>query len=270
MVAPAQIKNSFTSIGEVDAGITASSLTLKLSLNNHALRYFVFSETHQQIIFFGDYTLHHINTNQELAERIEKILQKDEILQLRFGKVLIGLDEKYSLVPIQFSFLVNRNGKLSQKCGDTEIVFANPEQTTELLKRTFPSAQVMHLNSTYFHKLNSCLSDTTDKLFVNVSSTHLDVIRYGAQMSLLLMNRYPYQAANDFIYYVLLACEELRVNREKTELVLLGEVDIQSKVYDLCYRYFRSISFVQKPEAINFSKAFDMFPKHLHFNLYNL
>lgn len=269
-VAPAQIKNSFTSIGEVDAGIAASSLTLKLTVNNSALRYFVLSDAHRQIIFFGDYTLHHISSFDELAERIEKIVQKDEVLQLHFGKLLFGSDEKYSVVPEQFSFMVNRTSKFSQKCGGTEIVFENQEQITSLLSKAFPSAELLHLNSTYFHALSSYLIETTDKLFVNVSTTHLDVIRFGADKNLQLMNRYQYHAAADFIYFVLLACEELRIDREKTELVLLGEVDIQSKVYDLCYRYFRNISFVQKPDEINFSKAFDMFPKHLHYNLYNL
>lgn len=269
-MAPAQLKNSFTGIGEVDAGIAASSLVLKLTVNQHALRYFVLSETHQQVIFFGDYTLHHINNATELAERIEKIVEKDEVLQLSFRKIIIGLDEKYSLVPEPFSFMINRSNHLTQKCGDTEIVFESPEQLTIVLEKKFPAAELIHLNSAYFHTLSHYLTDATEKLFVNVSAVHLDIVRFGTDKNLQLMNRYQYRAASDFIYFVLLACEELKIDREKTELVLLGEVDIQSKIYDLCYRYFRQINFVQKPEALNFSKAFDMFPKHLHFNLYNL
>ena len=105
---------------------------------------------------------------------------------------------------------------------------------------------------------------------MNVSQSYLDIVRFDGEKKLKLMNRYDYQAATDFIYFLLLCAEELKIDRESTELVLIGEVDIQSKIYDLCHRYFRNISFIAKPEAVNFTKAFDAFPKHLHFNLYNL
>ena len=269
-MAPAQVKNSFSSIGEVEASISPSALVLKLSVTNTAVRYFVFSQTHQQIIFYGDYTLHHIGSTTELAQRIEKIFEKDEILQLPFSKVLIGFDEKYSLVPNEFSFMVNREEQLTQKCGDAEIVFESSEQLLRTLKKLFTGAEILHLNSTYVNSLPEYLSSTTEKVFVNVSQSHLDIIRFDSNFKLQLMNRYEYEAAVDFIYFLLLCCEELKIDREKTELILIGEVDIQSKIYDLCYRYFRHIDFIQKPEAINFTKAFDIFSKHFHFNLYNL
>lgn len=262
----AQVKNSFSSIGEVEASVSPSALLLKISVTNNALRYFVLSQTHQQIIFFGDYTLHHVANATELAQRIEKIFKKDEILQLQFSKILIGLDEKYSLVPTEFSFMINRNDQLTQQCLGTEIAYESSEQLVQTLKNLFVNAELLHLNSTYF----KYLTNTAGKLFVNVSASHLDIIRFDSDEKLKLMNRYDYQAATDFIYFLLLCAEELKIDREEIELVLLGEVDVQSRIYDLCYRYFRNISFIQKPEAMNFTKAFDAFPKHLHFNLYNL
>ena len=108
------------------------------------------------------------------------------------------------------------------------------------------------------------------KIFANIEQYHFDVLAFSENSTLQLMNRYEFKTQTDFIYFLLLACEKLNIDREKTELVLCGEVDIQSKVYDVCYRYFRFISFVRKPERMNFSKAFDIYPKHLHFNLYNL
>jgi hypothetical protein len=269
-VAPAQVKNSFSSVGEIDASISPSTLVLKLSVTNTALRYFVLSETHHQVIFFGDYTLHNINSAPELVLRLEKIFEKDEILQLPFSKIWIGMDEKYSLVPNEFSFMINRTEQLTQPCSGAEIVFESPDRLVETLKRLFPLAELLHLNSTYLNMLPAYLSSTDLKLFVNVSRNYLDIIYFDAEKNLKLMNRYDYQAATDFIYFVLLCCEELKLDRETIELRLMGEVDIQSKIYDLCHRYFRNIAFIQKPDAINFTRAFEVFPKHLHFNLYNL
>ena len=126
-MAPAQVKNSFSSIGEIESSISPSTLMLKLSVTGSSLRYFVLSQTHHQIIFYGDYTLHHVGNASELAQRIEKIVEKDEVLQLHFSKIEIGLDEKYSLVPTEFSFMINRNDQLTQQCLGTEIVFESSD-----------------------------------------------------------------------------------------------------------------------------------------------
>lgn len=269
-MALAQVKNSFSSIGEVDASVSPSALMLKVSVTNNSLRYFVLSQTHQQIIFFGDYTLHHVGNAIELAQRIEKIFEKDEILQLSFSKILIGLDENYSLVPNEFSFMINRTEQLTQQCTGAEIVFESSDTLVQTLRKLFSNAELLHLNSTYLHLLPDYLSDSTERFFVNVSQSYLDIIRFDNENKLKLMNRYDYQSATDFAYFLLLCAGELKIDRENTELVLIGEVEVQSKIYDLCYRYFRNISFITKPEAVNFTKAFDAFPKHLHFNLYNL
>ena len=266
----AQIKNSFSSIGEVDASFSPATLSLKLSINQHSVRYFVVSQTHQQVIFLGDYSLHHVTNSSELAVALEKILEKDEILKLPFAKILIGLDGKYSLVPGELSHIVKTENELVSRGSETDIVFESPALVLQVLKRFFEQSELLHLNATYFNLLPEYFDASKEKIFVNVSKGYLDIIRFNSENKLQLMNRYEYQTASDFIYFVLLCCDELKVDREQTELVLLGEVDIQSKIYDMCYHYFYSITFIQKPDGIYFSKSFESFPKHLHFNLYNL
>jgi hypothetical protein len=269
-VSSAQIKNSFTSLGELDASLSPSALILKLSATRESLRYFVISDTHQKVIFFGDYTLHHITTPAALAAAVEKIFEKDEVLQLSFAKVLIGIDEKYSLVPKDLSNQLSNEADMVTSYKDSDIIFQSPVEVVQVLKRLFRNAELIHLNSTYFHTLPHYLEDSTEKLFINVSRKHFDAVYFSDKKYLQLMNRYDYRTATDFIYFVLLCCDELKIDRDATELVLIGELDIQSKIYELCYRYFRNIRFIQKAAGLHFSRAFEVYPKHLHFNLYNL
>jgi hypothetical protein len=138
------------------------------------------------------------------------------------------------------------------------------------LKAFFPKAKTAHLCSSYLEQLPAYLNENADKLFVNVHQTHFDVIRFKKGNSLLMMNRYNYKTETDLIYFLLLCCEELNINREVTELVLMGEVKKPSKIYDICYRYFLNIEFIQSPEGFTFSKDFKDYPPHLHFNLYTL
>lgn len=266
----AQIKSAFSSIGEVDASLLPASLSLKLSVTPSSLRYFVLSQTHQQVIFFGNYTLHHVNQAQELAYRLEKIFEKDEVLQLKFGQVLLGMDTPYSLIPSEMAFMFSDGQKQAQKLDaiGADLVFERNDLLQQTAHRLFGNVQTVHVVSTFIKQLPP--QDFSNRLIVHVSSNHLDVLRWNAEGSIDLLNRYEYQTATDFIYYVLLACNDLKIDRETTELFLSGEVDIQSKIYDMCYRYFRNLSFLQKPENLHFSKAFDIMPKHLNYHLYNL
>ncbi|MBP6731978.1 MAG: DUF3822 family protein [Chitinophagales bacterium] len=269
-MAPVQVKNSFSSIGAIDAGIPPTSLQLRLSITQTSVRYFVLSQTHQQVIFFGDYILHHVSNPEELVQRFERIVEKDEVLQLPFNKVLVGFNDKYTLVPAELLFLMNPNGQLTQRCDDTEIVFDNPIGLTASVNRAFSSATFTHLSSSLFSIQQIYRGQGNEQLFVNVGVNFFDIVVFSADGRLKLMNRYEYQTASDFIYFLLLCCEELKIDRDEVELVLLGEVNLQSKIYELCYRYFKTINFLVLSDGVQFSKAFDSFPKHLHFNLYNL
>lgn len=267
------IKNTFASVGEVDASIPPSSFILKLSLTQRSVRYFIQSATHGQIIYFGDHTLHHVENDAALMQRLDRIFEKDEALQLSFGETFIGVNPDYTLIPSGFHFPddtlpgISINQKIDS--AGMDIVFNLDATLFYKLKSLFGKCNIGHINSSLLNSIPAYL-DETEKFFINIEAEQFDVIRFNTAGQLQLMNRYRYQTETDFAYFLLLCCEELKIDREQTELVLTGEVDVQSKIYDMCYRYFRKISFIQPPGAISFSKAFETFPKHHHFNLYTL
>lgn len=266
-----KLKNSFSSIGEIDNTVLPSTLQLKITFSKNHLRYFVVSNTHARVLYFGDYTLHHVTDNEQLAERLQKIYEKDEVLQLPFAEVLIGLNTAYSLLPLDFSFMKKENDLL-QSCvaANTNIAFETEEEVLAVFPKLFKRSKVIHLNSTLLHLLPNYLNDNPEKVFVNVQPYQLDVILFRPDRSLVMMNRFDYKTETDFIYFLLLCCDELKVNRETTELVLMGEVSENSKIYDVCYRYFKIIQFIKPASEISFAKEFTNFDRHRYFTLYNL
>lgn len=266
----AQLKNAFSAIGELDASIQPSSLQLKINIDFSGIRYFVYAKTHQQIVFFGQYTLHHVASEAELGERTQRIVEKDDVLQLNFVEVFIGVDTPYSLLPAELSFMKDAESHADACVHGTMLLMHSP---APLLERTlhslFHNTTLIHLNASLVRYL-AALERSDAPIYVQVSANHLDVIYFKPDGTLQIMNRYAYKNASDFIYFVLLVAEEIGFERETNPLVLVGKIDIQSKVYDLCYRYFRHIEFIEKPEHIQFTKAFDLYPKHLHFTLYTL
>ncbi|MCS6935543.1 MAG: DUF3822 family protein [Chitinophagales bacterium] len=267
----AQLKNTFTAIGEVDAAIAPSTLALYFTTNHRQLVYFVISTTHRMVLFLGKYALHHIYSDEDWCSTLRQVFEKDELLRLKYHKTVFAADTFYELVPDEFLYLVERTNVHVETYAPMRLSIISKRNTLleETLLSFFPRMEYRHINYSLLQRLPACLDDTTHKLFVQVSDAYFDVLFFDEHKVVRFMNRYTYRADTDFIYFLLLCAEELKFDRENSELVLIGEVDIQSRIYDLCYRYFRHITFIQKPESIHFSKAFDMFPKHLHFSLYN-
>ena len=269
----AQIKNAFISIGEIDATIPPASLLLKVGISVQCIRYFVQSVTHNQIIYYGEHTLHHVETTVELCQRLERIFEKDEVLQLSFSKTMVGLDGPYTLVPSAFASQQHvASPQLSQPIPSLRLtmMFNADEILAGSIISLFRNPQIVHINSSLLSCFAGSVEKGQQKIFANIEQYHFDVLAFNEHGGLQIMNRYEFKTQNDFIYFLLLCCKQLNLDHEHTELVLSGEVDIQSKVYDACYRYFRFISFMRKPENVHFSKALETYPKHLHFNLYNL
>lgn len=269
-MAVALIRNSFTHIGEVDASVLPSTLTLKLCVQKDAVRYFVVSQTHGKVLFHGDYTLHHVQTNTELAERLERIFEKDEVLQLPFGEVRIAVNANYTVTPPHLSAMLLQKEQLAQHCGKIDLVFHVPLEIQNTALKVFRHSVLYHVNGPLYTGLLGEAIKSSAQIFVNVAKEHLDIVRFNPSGELLMMNRYNYKAASDFIYFLLLCCDEFNINREETTLVLIGEISSESAIYSMCDRYFQTIRFIEPPETVCFTNAFADYPKHVHYNLYNL
>ncbi len=271
MINAPTLNNSFSSFGEIDPAVHYSDMLLKISANKNSLRYFVQSKAFGQVIFYGSYILHHISTSTELVSQLEKIFDKDEILQLPFGKVVYGSNTDYSVVPS----IMKSDGSGQFHYDETNslslaIQHVSEPEVEELLRLRFNNIEFRHLNSAFLNAIPDSENGIENKLFINVASEFMDVIKFKSNSVLQLMNRYEFKAVQDFIYFELLVSNELKLDRDTIELVLIGEVSADSKIYDMCFRYFRNISFINHPDNIRFSKTFSDFPKHLHYNLYNL
>lgn len=70
---------------------------------------------------------------------------------------------------------------------------------------------------------------------------------------LLLFNTFEYRAKEDFLYYLLFAAEQLRLNPETFALHLLGNVEEQSDFYAIAYKYVRYVSMLDMRELSDFN-----------------
>jgi len=83
------------------------------------------------------------------------------------------------------------------------------------------------------------------------------------QGQLKLFNSFNYTTPEDFIYYILYACQHLQLDPETLQLHLLGEIVKDSALFEYTYKYIRNVHFGQRPVEVKIDAAFKM-PSHFY------
>ncbi len=86
---------------------------------------------------------------------------------------------------------------------------------------------------------------------------------------LIFYNTFRHHSAEDFMYYLLFACEQLQLNPENIELVLLGEVERNSALYNVAQKYIRNLKFGERKVDADFSYQLQALPKHSYFTVFS-
>ena len=89
------------------------------------------------------------------------------------------------------------------------------------------------------------------------------------EKKLIFANIFSYQTSEDFLYFTLFVCEQLKLNPENLDLLLLGEVEKNSAIYSILTKYVRNIKFGKRPEMFDYSYVFDGIASHFYFNLFS-
>jgi hypothetical protein len=139
------------------------------------------------------------------------------------------------------------------------------------LKQLFPSGRILHDTSSLIEELfvKNKNKDSGNTIYVNVQPAHFEVLIFQNN-NLFFFNSFQYKTAEDFIYYILFVAEQMKRNPETLELVLLGEIERPSAIFDLLFKYVRNIKFCNHNDTFTYSYVFNEMPDHFYYNLLNL
>lgn len=106
------------------------------------------------------------------------------------------------------------------------------------------------------------------KMYVNVSSTRFEII-VVEKGTLLLYNTFEYSTKEDFIYYILFTSEQLGLNPEHFELVFTGNINAESELYTITFKYVRFVSFLKRLDPFKIVHSEQSYNEHADFALIN-
>lgn len=148
-------------------------------------------------------------------------------------------------------------------------VFALPQETEQLYRKTFPGIKIMHCAMPLLESiLTNTKNESSEKAYINIraKSFELVVARGG---TLLYYNTFSYTTNEDVIYYLLFTFEQLKLNPENISLQLLGEIEKNDGVYPIIHKYVRNVSFMQRNARFDYSYRFSELPEHAFYSLFS-
>ena len=125
----------------------------------------------------------------------------------------------------------------------------------------FGEFEYKHHATVLIDKLISHTKNNASKqFFVNVSKHHIDIVVIE-NSKLLFYNTFSYATKEDFIYYLLFTAEQLQLNPEELLVQFIGEIKLDSELYNIAYQYIRNVDFIdietpffdEHPEILNHS-----------------
>jgi hypothetical protein len=84
----------------------------------------------------------------------------------------------------------------------------------------------------------------------------------------MLYNSFSLNSIEDFPYFILFTFEQLQLDRDINKIVLLGNIDDQSDLYKLIYKYVRNVEFLEYDFKYQ-SEILNTIPKHQNFIVLN-
>jgi len=120
--------------------------------------------------------------------------------------------------------LIHINNFLFEKFGSYEYKHSSTVLIESLLKETHNS------DATHF--------------YVNVENDIFQILILKNK-KVTFFNTFGFKTREDFIYYILFVIEQLQMNPEEIKLTFLGDIDKESELYEIAYKYIKNINFFQ-------------------------
>jgi hypothetical protein len=222
---------------------------------------------------------------EQLLKNVEELFGKEKALQKRYGSVNIShVNQLSTLVPkplfdeerlrdyLKFSSKTYTNDYLvydeleNHDMVNVYIPFVN---VNNFFLQCFGSFEYKHSSTIFVNTLlNTFKFSEHPHMFAHIGENQFEIMVI-ANEKLKFYNSFTYQTKEDFIYYILFTAEQLELNPENFELVLAGNIDMESDFYKIAYSYVRKVSLLENRSQLKFSSNIKEETKRRYFTLLN-
>ncbi|HLG03583.1 MAG TPA: DUF3822 family protein [Bacteroidia bacterium] len=257
---------------------------LVLQAGDSRLTLAVLDNLSNDFLAFEQYVFRKADNDPLLAEQLQNVIAGHEWLTNGFKRVdALVVSERFTLVPaalfdsqhakdyLAFNQPLDTNDAVlvdMLRNAEARNIYAIDASLEKMLKKISPAVRIRHHLSPLIERTLSVTKNKEGRrVFAHVRQGNFDLV-ISESGNLLLANTYKYQTSEDFIYFLLYATEQLKMNPETMELEIAGEVAEDSAIAGLAKKYVRQVRFADHPVEARFAKGFEQFPDHFHYDLF--
>lgn len=265
-------------------GGQAGNLTLLAGIQWHRIDFTVYDHERTKFVAMESFDTGNLQLPGQLMNKILQVAESSALLKNQYTatRVLWG-GADYTLVPdelfdenhiktyLNFTHSLQPGNLIaSNHIGGLAAhnVYAVPAIIRETLVQLFPAHRMTHQLTTLLETLfiMNRNEGSETKVYANVSARFYDLIimRDG---KLILCNTFEFSTAEDFLYYLLFAFEQLQISPGETPVTLIGNISKPGMIHDLLKQYIGEVQFIARGKAWDQSYVFDELPEHVYFNL---
>ena len=257
---------------------------LSLQISDHYVRFVLVDVPQNKVIAFEEYFFDIKGSTSQLEKHWKEIFDRD-FFKLSFKSVSVYyVGRQSTMVPIdlydkaeetnllKLNYRLEANSKTNSDRIDVlgaYTVFASPSFLEKILDAHFVNYRMRHYSTPLLYQfLSSGKSTSGNSVYLNILKSHFEMIVLS-NGELIFYNSFPYTNADDFLYYMLYALEKLQIDNEKTPFYLSGEIDKNTELYGLLFKYVKELKFLEKPKGINYSVLLKDLAEHKYYNLFS-
>ena len=262
----------------------STRLKLSIQVSLDGLSFCALEKKKNTIVFFKEINFPKKLNPIEILEQIKKQYSVSTFLQKQPEEVeVLFHSHLYSLVPQEYFVEENVSDylKFSTKIFETDFVTHDDLNGVKIANVYIPFTNInnyffdkygefeyRHVTSVFVEEFlkRERNEQKEQKAYLHKTSSGFDLIVIE-QGKLILASSFSCETKEDFIYYLLFAIEQLRLDPEKLRLVLFGKISFDSDYYKIAYRYIRHIEFLQISLGLTFEAEHEPPKAHEHFPL---
>jgi hypothetical protein len=239
-------------------------LSIQFSLDGFS--FCVLDTDTKENIYFKEYQFEKtLNSPEDLLEKISTIFKQDTNLQMAYtGVSVIHQNSLSTIVPDKY---FNKNTLVSYLdfnikilktdfiafdnliAMDAKNVYVPYVNINNYLFQNFGEFEYQHHSTVLLEKLLKLAGSDQKKMYVNVSKRSFDIVVLENK-KLIFSNIFSYETKEDFIYYILFTAEQIKLDTAVFNLYFLGEINIDSEIYKIAYKYIKNIFFLESKNSI--------------------
>mgnify|MGYP006290065583 CR=1 FL=1 len=243
----------------------------------------------KKFIYFAleSYAFEDIKELNDLSPVMDELVREKHMLTASYQRISLALNTPdVTLVPSELFSYSQKSKYLNLNTyqqDESEIqvdklnnlsafgIYPIPKQLLHKINFLFPACRIRHISTSLIENLLYMVryGHFNPQLLLHVQKGQFQILFFEKE-NLVFYNSYRYQTWDDLFYYLFFVLEQLGLDAEKLDLMLYGEISIESDLYKKIKLYFKSFNFGPRNDLYKYSVAFDDIPHHYFYNLLSL